>query len=115
MAFARRQFELSAPQDDGKPLIAHLLLVQKQTGIEHEMLRTAPPLPAGLEELWRAFQRLHGNRGSTGWGPAKITDVDIVASRQAVGLVLQPWEVALVNRADDLWLSEFAPKPKADK
>ena len=115
MAFARHQFELLAPQADGQPLIEHLRAVEERTGRVPAMISKAPPLPEGCVELWNAFLRLHGNRGSTGWGPARITDADIVAAREARGLILDHWQVDMVNRVDSMWLSEFAPKPKADK
>lgn len=78
-------------------------------------LANAPVLPEGLNSLWQSFIRLHKNRGSNGWSASRITDVDIDAARRVRGMTLEPWQVEIVNRADDLWLTEFAPKPKTDK
>lgn len=115
MAFARRQFELSAIQDDGQPLIAHLKVVQKTTGKVHDLVAKAPPLPEGCETLWRNYLELHDSRGNTGWGPMRITFADLQAFQNVTGAMLQPWEIDMIRKADGLWLSEFAPKPKADK
>lgn len=115
MAFARRQFELSAPQEDGQPLLAHLQAVQRKTGAVHEMIAKAPPLPEGLESLWRTFLDLHDSRGSTGWGPQRITFADIDCFKRVTGAMLSPWEIEVIRKVDNLWLAEFAPKPKADK
>lgn len=114
MAFARRQFELSAPQGDGQPLIAHLQSVQKQTGRVHEMIAEAPPLPAGCSQLWDDFLELHNSRGAGLGGAMRITFADMDAWQRVRGAHLQPWEVDCLLKADSMWLSEFAPKPKAD-
>jgi hypothetical protein len=115
VAFARHQFELSQPQEDGSPLLAHLEIVWKRTGRKPDILVDAPKLPEGAELLWSDFLELHGSRGSTGWGAARITFQDMKAWGDLRGTHLQPWEIDLVRKCDDLWLAEFAPKPKADK
>lgn len=115
MAFARRQFELSAPQEDGKPLIEHLRAVERQTGRVHSMILTAPDLPEGLQSLWAHFLALHESRGSTGWGPARISFADIDAFQRVTMTPLSPWEVGCIRSLDSMWVGEFAPKPKADK
>lgn len=115
MTFARHQFELSQPQDDGSPLLAHLEAAERTTGKMHPMLADAPSLPGGCEMLWADFLELHTSRGSTGWGPARITFADMKAWQELRGAHLQPWEINCIRRADDIWLADFAPKPKADK
>jgi hypothetical protein len=115
LAFARHQFELSKPQEDGSPLAAHLDIIWKRTGKVPEMIANAPKLPVGCTQLWGDFLELHGSRGSTGLGSARITFVDLKAWQEIRGTQLQPWEVDCIRKADDLWLSEFAPKPKTDK
>jgi hypothetical protein len=112
LAFARRQFELSQPQEDGQPLIAHLRFVQQKTGRVDEMIANAPPLPDGLQPLWGTFLELHDSRGSTGWGPMRITYADMDAFCRVTGAALKPWEIEVIRKTDGLWLSEFAPKPK---
>lgn len=115
MAFARRQFELSAPQEDGLSLLAHLQAVEKKTGVVDELIANAPPLPSGLEQLWAKYLSLHESRGSTGFGMARITYSDIAHFKSVTGAMLSPWEVDAIRKLDNLWLSEFAPKPKGDK
>lgn len=114
MTFARHQFELSAPQDDGSPLLAHLEAVERATGKPHQMLADAPPLPGGCETLWRDFLEMHHCRGSTGFGAMRITFTDMDAWQRLRSTMLKPWEIDLIRRTDDLWLSDFAPKPKAN-
>lgn len=115
MAFARHQFELSAPQDDGLSLIEHLRAVERQTGKVHSLIANGPALPRGCSQLWADFIELHGSRGSTGFGAARITFADLKAWQDVRGVRLDPWELDTIRAVDDLWLSEFAPKPKDTK
>jgi hypothetical protein len=111
MAFARHQFELSAPQEDGESLLTHLQVVWEKTDQMPKQLR-GPSLPEGLESLWSAFLQLHESRGSTGWGPQRITFTDMDAHSRMTGTVFAPWQIYLIRKADNIWLAEFAPKPK---
>ena len=113
MAFARHQFELSKPQEDGTPLLVHLQVMEEKTGRVHPMIEDAPPLPVGCGQLWSDFLELHGSRGSTGWGPQRITFADLRAWQEVRRVRLQPWEIDCIRRVDDIWLGEFAPKPEA--
>jgi hypothetical protein len=113
--FARHQFELSQPQEDGSPLLAHLQAVERATGKPHPLLANAPPLPVGCKHLWQDFLELHGSRGSTGWGPQRITFSDLHAWQQVNEVRLSAWEIDCIRKTDDLWLSEYAPKPKETK
>jgi hypothetical protein len=112
LAFARHQFELSKPQEDGAALLVHLQLVEEKTGRPHPLIANAPPLPQGLETLWLAFLDLHSCRGSTGWGPQRITFLDMDGWQRVTGGNLNPWEVGLIRQADSIWLADYAPKPK---
>ena len=78
------------------------------------MLADAPPTPEGCEALWGHFLELHDSRGSTGWGPARITFADVDAWQRVRGAALTRFEVENIRRTDNLWLAEFAPKPKTD-
>lgn len=113
MNFARHQFELSQPQGDGAPLLDHLQAVWRTTGKKPAFLADAPPLPEGCEALWRSFIELHDSRGSTGWGAARITFADIDAWQRVRGAVLGRFDVETIRKADNIWLADFAPKPKA--
>ena len=112
MDFTRHQFELSQPQEDGTPLLAHLQAYSERAGKLHPMLAAAPALPRGCDQLWRDFLELHGSRGSTGFGAARITFVDLDAWQRVSRVRLSTWEVACIRKADDLWLAEYAPKPE---
>lgn len=114
LAFARHQFELSQPQDDGTPLLAHLQTASRTMGKLHPMLADAPALPLGCLSLWEHFLELHNSRGSTGWGAARITFRDMVDWQQMRKTQLNQWEIDCIRKADDAWLSDFAPKPKKD-
>jgi hypothetical protein len=112
LAFARHQFAISQPQDDGSPLLAHLEAAWRASGKQPQMLADAPTLPDCCETLWLDFIELHGSRGSTGFGAARITYSDLHAYQQVTGLRIQPWQLACIRKADDMWLADFAPKPK---
>lgn len=114
MTFARHQFELSKPQEDGTPLLVHLQLASEKSGKLHPMLANGPTLPKGAKQLWDEFLQLHGSRGSSGWGPQRITFVDIDAWQRVNGVTFEPWEISAIRKLDDIWLSEFAPKPKGE-
>ena len=112
MNFARHQFELSKLQEDGQTLLSHLKAAEQRTGKVPAMIANAPPMPRGCAQLWADFNELHGSRGSTGFGFARITFADLKAWQEVRGVRLTPWEIDQIRKADDLWLSEYAPRPK---
>lgn len=111
-AYAVSQFELSAIQDDGKPLREHLLSIQRQTGKTPAALANAPSLPVELGQLWADFVDLHSSRGSTGFGPARIMFSDIDAWMRVTGNRLAAWQIAAIRKADDAFMASL-PAPKA--
>lgn len=113
MTFARHQFELSQPQDDGRPLIDHLRFVEKKTGKVHDLIANGPAMPRGCSQLWSDFLELHGSRGSTGFGAARITFADLKAWQDVRGVRLDAWEIDAIRKVDSMWLSDFAPKPES--
>jgi hypothetical protein len=56
-------------------------------------------MPTGCGQVWNDFLELHGSRGSTGWGPARITFVDMTAWQQVRGIGCRAWEVELHPQA----------------
>lgn len=94
---------LAEPEDDGSPLLDHLLAIERQTGRRPQILLDAPPLPQGCGELWDIFNELHACRGGS-TAPKRITYVDIDAYQRVSGLRLLPWERAAIRRADDAYL-----------
>jgi hypothetical protein len=112
LAFARHQFEINQPLKDGTTPREHLLTVWEKTGEIPAALRDAPPLPLGCEALWDKFQELHKSRGSTGWGAQRITHLDLFAFQHNRSVRFSDRELDLIQKTDDVWLAEFAPKPK---
>lgn len=94
------------------PLIEHLMAAERRTGQTPAMLADAPACPAGCEELWRIFGELHSCRGSTGFGPMRITYTDVDAFQRVSGVVLQPWERDAIRRADSAYLSDWSERNK---
>lgn len=78
------------------------------------MIANAPALPEGLETLWLNFLELHSCRGSSGFGVSRITYTDIDAFQRVSRTMLSPLEIDLIRKADTMWLTDFAPKPKSD-
>lgn len=114
-AFATSQFELAATQEDGSTVIEHLLSIEERTGQTPQVLLDAPHCPAGCEELWRIFGELHSCRGTTGFGPMRITYTDLDAFQRVSGTTLQPWERDAIRKADNAYLADYAARqPKRD-
>lgn len=90
----------------------HLANYQKQTGKVHPRMAQAVELPDGCEQLWSDFLDLHASRGSNGFGPSRITFVDIDAWERVNRLKLRPWQIDAIRKADIAFLASL-PKPKA--
>jgi hypothetical protein len=56
------------------------------------------------------FGELHSCRGSTGFGPMRITYTDIDAFQRVSGQVLLPWEREAIRRADNAYLTDYAER-----
>jgi hypothetical protein len=106
---------LNEPEEDGAPLLDHLLATERQTGKRPQILLDAPKLPDGCEDLWAIFNELHGCRGSNGFGPSRITFVDIDAWQRITGVRLLPWEVDAIRRADKAFLSRWDEANRASQ
>jgi hypothetical protein len=103
-----------APQEDGVPLIDHLLAVEEKSGQTPQALLDAPLCPPACEELWRIFGELHSCRGNTGFGPMRITYTDLDAFQRVSGTTLRPWEREAIFRADKAYLSDWSERNKRD-
>lgn len=88
------------------------MVIYERTGKLPKRLAEAPALPDGCEALWLDFADLHASRGSTGFGPARITFMDLHAWQQVNGRVLSGWQLEAIRRADNAYLDSL-PKPKA--
>lgn len=109
MAFAHSEFELGAPQKvDGLALRVHLEAIQRRTGIPPDALANAPTLPDGCEQLWRDFLALHNSRGSSGFGPSRITYADLEAFQRVEDVRLPAWQIDAIRGADGAFMTVHA-------
>lgn len=79
---------------------------KKRAELEAEL--NGPALPPALDYLWVVFRRLSNRRGSSGFGPAPISWVDIATFSQLTGVRLVPWEIECLEMLDVLHLNEKA-------
>lgn len=70
------------------------------------------PIPAGGEYLWAAFTRLHGRRGSNGFGPSPLSWPDLDAFNRMSRINLAPWEVEIIEALDRVYLTHVAEASK---
>lgn len=98
---------LAEPEEDGSPLLDHLLSIERQTGVRPQILLDAPPLPQGCEDLWRIFDELHGCRGSNGFGLTRISFVELDAWQRVSGAKLLPWELEAIRKADGAFMRRW--------
>lgn len=83
--------------------------------VELEAELAVLPLPRELDYLWRAFWRLAGRRQSTGFGPARISWMEIDAFVRLSGVRFTPWEIELIEELDDLYLAGNSREKGADQ
>lgn len=96
-------------------MLAHLLAVESKSGRTPDKLRDAPELLEGTEYLWGLFTELHGCRGNTGFGPARITYSDIHSYEAVTGIKLAGWELQAIRRADGVFLTREAERAKREQ
>lgn len=72
-----------------------------------------PPFPETLRYLWQAFRRMRRRHGGNGLGLGPISWGDIDAYDRLSGMRLAGWEVAVIERLDDLFLAEQANRGKS--
>lgn len=85
----------------------HLASVARQTGRLPQRLAEARALPEGLEQLWEDFIDLHGCRQNHGFGPSRITFMDIDAWQRVNHVTLPPWQIAAIRAADNAFLASL--------
>lgn len=86
----------------------HLKAFERATGKVHPRIAEAPPLPKGCELVLRDFLDLHGSRTSTGFGPARISFLELDAWQRVNGVTLEAWEIDAIRAADDAYLAQIA-------
>lgn len=63
-----------------------------------------PPPPSCLAHLFVVYRRLRRRKGSNGFGPQAIEWSDFDAFGRLTGTELSPWEIAILEDLDDLFL-----------
>ena len=85
----------------------------RQTGTMPQMLRDAPSLPKGLGQLWGYFGELNASRQIGMSGPQRITFLDIDAWQRVCRVILAPWELKALRKADDAFLADYAERNRS--
>jgi hypothetical protein len=107
LRYGEREFALNERQSDGATLREHMAIVAQQGG---QVPDDAQPLelPAALAYLWRWFLDLSNARSGTGFGPAPITQLDLLAWCALHEVRLLPFELEAIRALDFLYLSAQA-------
>ena len=101
MDFARHEFKLSRPGEDG------VSLREKLESVGAKALQNAAEMPRALEHVWKWFVELSQARPS-GMGISPITFSEISAWVSLTGNQPTPWEVSLIRGLDIAYLKEMA-------
>lgn len=80
---------------------------------KHQAALACPPLPAALDYLWQAFNRIRRRTGGGGFGRSPISWSDIDAFLRHAKLDLAPFEIEILEDLDDLFLKDYS-RPKAE-
>lgn len=100
-------------QDDGLTLREHLEGMAERTGKTVAEIAGLPDCPDGCELLWRDFMAMSVARGSTGFGPARLSWADIDAYQRVHGFRFQAWQIEAIRRMDSVFMAEAGKrKPK---
>ena len=66
-----------------------------------------PELPGELSYLWETFLHMANRRSSSGFGPNRITDQDILAYFTLRQCWLELWELDAIYKLDDVYMEVF--------
>ena len=61
----------------------------------------------------RMFSDLSMQRGSTGYGPARISFIDIEAYARMHALSFTPWEIGTIIALDQAFMTKYAEQQNA--
>ena len=111
LAYAMREFELNARQEDGLPLRAHLDSLARQTGVVPEGFEPIP-CPEELRHLWEYFVSMSARRTSNGFGPNPITDEGVEAWARRRRVTLTAVENAALDALENAYLGSAAKQAK---
>lgn len=100
-------------QEDGATLREHYQGLAERKGCELHEVVDLPTLPEGTGQLWADFLNLSSARGSTGFGPARVSWADLDAYQRVKSFRFEAWEVEAIRRADGAYMEQSAKrKPK---
>lgn len=74
---------------------------------EYEAQLAVPPMPKALAYLYAIYWRIRRRKGGTGFGISPIELPDIASFMEMAGTKLAPWEVAIIETLDDLFVGEY--------
>ena len=110
--FARSEFELDQPDEQGVSKRATLLDVERQTGETPKALLEARQQPEGTEFVWQVFNELSMTRGIGMAGAQPITYLELDAYQRVSGLTLTAFELQAIRELDITFLGVVRGKPK---
>lgn len=81
---------------------------------EYEAELATPDFPIPMAYLWSAYHRLRRRKGGNGFGVSPLEWPDIDAFNRLSRISLLPWEVAMLERLDDIYLKAVADSMKTE-
>ena len=70
-------------------------------------------MPFCVEHLWQWFLELNQGRGTGGFGPSRLTYIDIDAWSRLTRTIIRPGEVRAILAVDNEWLRvQLSAQPK---
>ena len=72
-----------------------------------------PEVEPDLEYLWYRFLEMHAARGSTGFGPAAISNHEMLAWSRLNDVPILPWEARILRQMDLTALATWTRKEAA--
>jgi hypothetical protein len=79
---------------------------------EYEAELAMPDFPIALLYLWNAYLRMRSRKGGNGFGASPIEWADLDGFNRLSGMALAPWEVAMLERLDNVYLKSMADNKK---
>ena len=70
-------------------------------------------MPKALAYLYQTFWRIRRRKGGTGFGISPLEWTDLAAFTQETGMHLVPWEREIIEKLDDLYVTEYGKTQQA--
>jgi hypothetical protein len=105
LEYAEREFELSTRMPDGSTRRDHAESLMRKLGPERMPAELkSVECPEGAEYLWGYFQSMNTRRSSNGYTLNAISHQELQAWAQLHGVELAPWEAAVLDQLDLIYL-----------